>query len=410
MAFAPRVFFVNRYFFPDQSATSQILTDLCQSLAVDGRPVHVVCSRQRIDEPAAGLPAEEVVQGIHVHRVWTSRFGRGRLAGRLCDYLSFYVSAAFGLLRLVRRGDVIVAKTDPPMISVVTATVALLRGAVAVNWLQDLFPEVAAAAGIAVAKGPAGAGLRHLRNWSLRRAAVNVVIGRRMAALLQAEGIARESVRIVQNWSDGAQIRPVAASGHRLRREWQLEGRFVAAYSGNLGRVHDFDTILGAARRLREDRRIVFLIIGSGQQRAALAEVVRAQGLDNVRFLPPQPRELLEQTLTLPDLHFVTLKPAMEGLVVPSKFYGVAAAGRATLFIGALDGEVARLVADHDCGRSIAPGDDAALAALLQRWCEDPAEVERLGRNARSAFEREFDRPVQQDRWRVILDEIAVRR
>ena len=138
-----QVLFVNRYFHPDHSATSQMLTDLATDLCQAGMDITVITGRQLIDKPRARLPVHEQVDGVEVHRVWSTCFGRATLPGRGMDYLSFYLGAGWRLVRLCRFGDVVVAETDPPLISVVAGLVAKLRGAHLVNWLHDLFPEVA---------------------------------------------------------------------------------------------------------------------------------------------------------------------------------------------------------------------------------------------------------------------------
>src|SRR5882762_1434401 len=158
-----KIVFVNRFFFPDQSATSQILTDLAFYLAGSGHDVHVVTSRQRYEEPRASLPSAEVVKGVKIHRIWTSRFGRDKLLGRTADYLSFYLSAGWRLLHLAARDDTLVAKTDPPLISIVAAVVARLRGARLVNWVQDVFPETAMALGVTGMRGWLGSVLQRMR-------------------------------------------------------------------------------------------------------------------------------------------------------------------------------------------------------------------------------------------------------
>jgi hypothetical protein len=181
------------------------------------------------------------VRGVRVHRVWTTAYGRGSLAGRAIDYASFYLFAFLALAKVLGRDDIVVAKTDPPLISVVAALAAWLRGARLVNWLQDVFPETAARSGMGLLSGPLGAIPRIKRDWSLRRAAVNVVLGERMAAEV-GRLVPGARLRVVPNWADGAAIRPMAAGASALRREWGLEGKFVVGYSGNLGRVHDCDT------------------------------------------------------------------------------------------------------------------------------------------------------------------------
>src|SRR3954447_26965913 len=142
---ARRVLFVNRFFHPDHSATSQMLSDLSFHLAERGWRVEVVTSRQRYDAADAKLPPREIVRGVEVQRVWSTRFGRAFLPGRAVDYATFYISAFFTLLRRAGRDTTIVALTDPPLISVVAALAAKLRHATLVNWTQDLFPEVAEA-------------------------------------------------------------------------------------------------------------------------------------------------------------------------------------------------------------------------------------------------------------------------
>src|SRR5215470_9601480 len=135
------MFFANRYFHPDHSATSQLLSDLAFALAAEGRAVAVVTSRQRYDAPRDTLAPRQSIDGVEIYRVWTSRFGRSNLFGRAIDSATFYLSASWCLWRLVRRGDVVIAKTDPPMLSVIAGPLCRRRGARIVNWLQDIFPE-----------------------------------------------------------------------------------------------------------------------------------------------------------------------------------------------------------------------------------------------------------------------------
>src|SRR6266436_4783290 len=166
-----RVIFMNRFFFPDHSATSQILSDLAFHLAGCGIDVHVVTSQQRYHDPHAHLPEAESIDGVGIHRISTTRFGRSALIGRGFDYLSFYAAAFRSVLAWAKPGDVLVAKTDPPLLSVAAMQAAKRRGLLLVNWLQDLYPEVAMALGVPVVKGPLGRAFLELRDAALRAAA-----------------------------------------------------------------------------------------------------------------------------------------------------------------------------------------------------------------------------------------------
>ena len=177
-----RLIFINRFFFPDHSATSQILSDLAFHLAGTGREVHVITGSQVYDDPRASLPAHEIIRGVGVHRVLSTRFGRAGLLGRAVDYGSFYLSAWHSLAGLARRDDIIVAETDPPLISVVAMAAARRSDARLVNWLQDVYPEVAVELGVPFVRGPVAAALAALRTRSLQQAAANVVVGDLMGA------------------------------------------------------------------------------------------------------------------------------------------------------------------------------------------------------------------------------------
>lgn len=397
-----KLVFVNRYFYPDHAATSQLLTDLALDLAGRGADVRVVTGRQRYDDPAARLASHERVKGVQVWRVPTTRFGRGRLAGRALDYLSFYLSAGYRLWRQVRRGDMIVAKTDPPLISVVAAAVARLRGATLVNWLQDLFPEVAGALEVKGAGGGIAKRLKALRNRSLNRAVCNVVLGELMARRLVDEGVDPGRIRIIANWT-ADDVVPVPRDGSPLRRAWGLEDKFVIAYSGNLGRAHEFDTILEAAERLWEEKDVVFLFIGGGARVEDVKRRVATAQLNNVLFKPYQPRERLSESLSCADVHLVTLRPALEGLIVPSKAYGALAAGRPVVYIGDPKGEIPNLLARRRCGYTVAIGDSYGLASRLRGLSRDPALAQRLGSNGRDAYQQGFRQALALEAWAQVL-------
>jgi glycosyltransferase involved in cell wall biosynthesis len=392
-----KIVFFNRFFPPDASATSQILSDLAFHLAETGTEVHVVTSRI----PGAHSFFEQV-KGVSVHRVSDAMPGPHGLAHKARAYVRYYAGARRAAKSLVAAGDTVVLKTDPPMLSSVITTLAVARGARVVVWLQDLFPEVAQKYRIPGMRGPVGALLRRIRNHSLARAESVVVIGDEMARLVSAfEPTAR--VHVIHNWADGRSVYPVNTMNVSLRKEWNLEGKFVVGYSGNLGRVHEFETILSAALQLRECDDIVFLIIGRGPRLAAVREAVACAGLRNVRFHLPQERGVLAQSLGIANVHLSVLRPEFEGLVHPSKLYGILAAGRPTIFIGSLEGETARILQRHECGVSVASGDGKALAASIIRLRDEPGLAAAMGQRARSSFEAAYDMPIALDKWARLL-------
>ena len=386
-----RVILLNRFFYPDHSPTSELLSDLAFALAERGFEVSVITSRQLYDAAKADLAKRDTVRGVNVERAWTSKRGRARLMGRGVDYLTYYAAAAWHVLRLAKRGDVIVAKTDPPLLSVVLAPVARLKGAHLVNWLQDVFPEVAEKLNIGGFPGRLLArALTPIRNWSLKSATMNVVVGDGMAAHLEAQGIPRKQITVINNWADASLIQPQKES--ELRKEWLPPGRFVVCYAGNLGRAHDVKTIL-SAMTLLQDRavasptdpaaKIIFLFVGGGAKRVQLEREAMRRALTNFRVRPYQPKERLAETLNVGDVHLVSLDPRLEGLIVPSKFFGIAAAGRPTIFVGSPIGEIARTIAHHGCGYTVSPGDGQALVGRILELSSNRKLCAEMGERAR---------------------------
>src|SRR6266849_4632252 len=367
-----RVIFLNRFFFPDHSATSQLLSDLAFHLAAAGNDTHVITSRQLYDEPDAQLPSNETVRDVHIHRVATTSFGRSTLWGRGIDYVTYYFSTSRSLFALARRDDTVVAMTDPPLISIFAMHVARRRNAWLVNWLQDIYPETAIQLNVPLVKSSIGRGIAALRDRSLRAARINVVVGQRMVRQVLSHKVSPNRVHVIPNWTDDEDILPVPHASNPLRRRWGLEGKFVVGYSGNLGRAHEFDTILTASERLKNHPRIVFVCVGGGNSFDDLSRRVEERGLHRTfRFFPYQDRSILKYSLGVADVHWISLKPQLEGLIVPSKFYGVAAAGRAVISISANDGEIAQLVEQNGCGIVIEPGDAKGLANALIELSSD---------------------------------------
>lgn len=397
-----KTIFVNRYFYPDFSATSQLLSDLAFDLASRGQNIHVITGCQLYGDPRATLLNEESIRGVHVHRVRTSRFGRARLLGRMIDYLTFYLGATWQLLRLIQPGDVVVAKTDPPMMSVCAAWAVTLKRGVLVNWVQDLFPEVATSMDVYGVRFAAPM-LKRLRNQSLRLGRSNVVLGEIMANRLRDEGIPSDQITIIANWADGDTIQPIVKQDNPLVREWRLDGKFVLGYSGNMGHVHEFKTMIDAAEKLKAANDIAFVFIGDGIARQWVVSESARRGLNNVQFHPYQSHDRLRWSLSVPDVHFVSLRPTLEGLIVPSKFYGIAAAGRPIIHIGDPEGEIARILQREQCGWSFCVGEVDALVTCILRLSYKEQEVLDAGVCARRAFDRHYSRAHALDSWHVLL-------
>ncbi|MBN9046604.1 MAG: glycosyltransferase family 4 protein [Rhizobiales bacterium] len=402
-----RVVLANRYFYPDQSATSRMVTSLALTLAREGVETTVLASRSYHDRRKETLPARETIEGIDVHRIRTSGFGRGRLAGRAIDYATFHLSAAAWFAANARKDDICVVCTDPPLLSVSAALPVRLRRAKLVNWVMDLFPETAMELGLVRSDTASGRLALALRNWSMRRSALTICPIDRMARYLSTKGVAAEKLSVVHHWADRDEIAPVVPAGNPLRRAWGLGGKFVIGYSGNFGRAHEFQTVLDAAERLKHRKSIVFLMIGEGQQHAFVESEVRRRGLSNVMMKPFQPADQLSESLGAANVHLVSLKPELEHCIVPSKFYGVLAAARPTIFIGDPDGEIGSVVRDFRCGTALRPGDTSALVDAILHMKRSLMARTTMGNNARYLMETAYAREYGTAVWQAAIGRLG---
>ena len=396
-----RVVFLNRFYWPDEAATAQLLTDLAEGLAARGRPVAVITSHDGNPDTAR----RETRHGVRVIRVNATRWGRRRMIGKVADHLTFAWALRRALRAEVSAGDWIVAMTDPPALSAIAAEAARRNGACVIHWLQDLHPE------IALALWPNPLLARLCRPWIRRRNAAwrtstaCVAISRDMAAMVREKSVPARQVRVIQNWAPGGDsMAPVAPERNGLRQQWGLEGKFVAAYSGNLGRVHIFQPLLAAAALLRDEPAIVFLFVGTGPHRKTLEQQARKQGLANVRFQPAQPQTRLAESLSVADVHLVTLRPGCEPLVYPSKLYGIAAVARPLIYVGPLDCELARTIREAEFGIAVAVDDPAALAKAIRSLQADPARRALMGSAAARWAHGTGGRAAAVSQWNDLLD------
>lgn len=386
-----KIIFVNRVFWPSEAATAQLLTDLAVGLGARGWDVHVIAGGEA---PPSGAPAS-----VTIHRTG------GEPAGRLGRYSQFLLAARRELAALVAPGDVVVLKTDPPLLAVAATRLARARGARVVQWIQDTYPEVVwrhLGAWAAPLLWP----LQLARNAAWRASDACVVLSDDMLEAVHAAGVPRERSLISNNWAPRELETPATAEQiAAVRAEWHVGDGFVVAYSGNFGRVHEMDTLLAAALQLRDEPSIHFVLSGSGARWQEVADFVARHALANVRLLPPQPRARLAATLAAADAHFVTLRPGFERCVFPSKLAGIFAAGRAVIFVGAPDSQCATLA--RRAGRAFAPGEAAEVARAIRAWRADRNAMARLHEAARAEFANGFAFGTRLAEWERLLGSLA---
>ena len=381
-----RILLLNQFFWPDCAATGQLLTDVTRELAAQGCSVTVITgSSSYANGNGTEPPPVTILRAPNLPFQRTTR-------GRLCSYFTFLAAAAWHGIR-TKKPDAILTLTTPPGLSVLGALLAKVHGARHYLWEMDVYPDVAVALGVLRPNSLLARALTLVLDTPRRHAAGVIALGHCMAERLTARATPVAKISVAENWADGVKIRPASFP----------DGPLTVLYSGNLGLVHDAETIRATMVRLRNDDRFRFVFAGGGSSRTELEGYCRKNGLERVSFQPYCDLVELGRSLSRAHIGLVTQKAETLGCVVPSKTYGIMAAGRPVLFIGPAEATPARIIAQFRCGWQVELGDVDGLIALLDLLAAHPEEVRTAGTRARTAFEEHYDLPLGVSRICEIL-------
>jgi glycosyltransferase involved in cell wall biosynthesis len=401
-----RLLFINQYYWPDEASTAQHLADLAAALATQGYECHVLCSRGSYQSRSQRPPAHEVHDGVHIHRIWATSLGRRGTWSRMTDYLSFYVGALIRVL-LLPRFDLVVTLTTPPLIGMVGVLLRRLRRSRHVVWSMDVHPD----ASLALQRMSSTSLFGRLMDWVsrlvYRQADRVVVLGPYMADRVALKNVPPDHITTIPVWSRRDEVYPIPRGANQLRRSLGLGPTFVAMYSGNMGLAHSFDEILEAARRLRDRRDIVFLLVGGGPRQGEIKAAIESEGLDNIRLFDSFPRGSLHVSLSLADVHLISMRAEMTGIVVPGKLYGAMAAGRPAVFIGPEHCETADTIRSAGCGTTVKNGDATGVVEALEFLSTNPGASRRMGEKARSAFVAHYEQKLCCSHWSRLVSELV---
>lgn len=396
-----KILLLNQYYPPDTSATAKMAALVAGKLAERHR-VTVLCGRPSYDpmerHPFYLLRREER-GGVAVERVGSAAYARFRMRRRVANYLSYLALAVPRALAV--GADLVLAMTDPPVVGIAAAAVARLGHRPFVYNIRDLYPDMAVGGGI-VRPGAGVACWERLHRWALRQAARVIVLGEDMRERIVAKGVDPARVAVVR---DGVPIpQNLSPPDHPVAREVRCGFPFVLLHAGNLGFYGAWETLLAAARELEPDG-VGLVFVGEGAQREKLETAAR--GYATVRFLPFRPPEQVPQVMAAGDLQVVTVRRGLEGVVVPSKLYGILAAGQPVLAVAPEESDVARIVRRTGCGVVADPDRPGEIAAVVRGLLQRRGELAEMGRRAREAA-GEFEREKHLARFLEVVEEAAV--
>lgn len=358
----PSILLINRLYPPERGATGRMAQDLAQALEKNGWRVSILATEDKKSVQNKG--------NITVHKIKGAK--KPKTACGCVLNLGRLLWAGLSM----PKHDVVISMTDPQMLVIVGGMIAQFKSAAHVHWAQDIYPDLLPVLGV---KLP-----RWLYNFLHKKSvrAMNkcdqvVVIGRCMAQHLKHHGVLQDKINLIANWADFEVVAPSGKTVTNLKNPLPAgvakkpeemfrndSPKFRVLYAGNIGRAHTMQAVMDAASLLAENTDIEFVFVGDQDGHSKLAAERTRRGLENIKFMPYQPIEKLRNIMESGDIHLVTMRQSVKGMIVPCKFYSGLTVGRPTIFIGPSGCEIAEVLRDYDAGISINPKDINAAQAL----------------------------------------------
>ena len=396
---SPHIIFLNRCFPPEVGATGKILSQIASRLGKDflitllvGRP-----ALRPEDRSKYCLLHREKRDGFCIERLGSTSFEHKKMRGRICNYFTYGCLALWRVLTIRPSPEVIVAMTDPPLMCVIGALGARFRGSHFVYSIQDLHPDMALAANIVRDRWWVKLWAL-IHTWAMSKAELVSVLGEDMRGRVLDKGIPPERVVVLRHGAEPAD-RPTSLD-HQLIKDIRADYPFVVLYSGNIGFAGAWEAIVESAMLLAGTG-IRFVFIGEGTQKTKLVEL--SKELPHVEMLPYQSQEGFSSVLKAGDLHIVTIKSGLEGLVVPSKVYPLLAAGCPVLAIASESSDVVQLIKKYQFGLQADPQDILSIKAAILYAKEHSERLAAMGQNSRIASMEFSNEKMADEVSRVLL-------
>lgn len=382
-----KVLLLNQCFWPDPVATAQQLSGLARALAERGHEVTVICGRRGYDDPELRFSRRERWQEIEIIRLPSIGLGKSSRWRRALNFASFSAAAAWRLL-VTRPQDTVIAMTSPPLISWLASLFTRAKSGRMIFWVMDLNPDEAIAAGWLKQHSLPARLLAALLKSSMQHAEKILVLDRFMKERIAAKGIPEEKIEVIPPARD-ASISYDEKGREAFRLRHGLADKFVVMYAGNHSPCHPLDSLLEAARTLRQREEIAFVFVGGGSEQSKVKKFAGANQLQNIRCLPYQTQAELSAVLSAADLHMLVMGEAFRGIVHPSKIYNILAIGSPFLYIGPPDSHVAEIISNLPDQRQADVAGHGQPVEVVRFICER-AESFLLNRSSAVRFASDF--------------------
>jgi colanic acid biosynthesis glycosyl transferase WcaI len=387
-----KVWVISELYYPEDTSTGYFITKIAEGLGVNF-DVHVLSSQPTYSARGVRAPKFEKLNGVQIYRCSSTTLNKDNLLFKVINFFTISASIFLQALLRIRKSDLVLVVTNPPLLPFLIQVACLLRRARMVLLIHDVYPDVMVLAGFFSRNAVPAKIMEKITSKLYNNSEKIITLGRDMRALVtkkMATNPHTEKVIVITNWGDVDQIKPSNKQGNFLLEQLGLKNKFVVQYSGNIGRTHSLGTILETAKTLQNDRDIHFLIIGTGaRQKWAQAEAIKNR-LENVTFLPYIPRNELSISLNACDIAVISFITNMEGVSVPSRMYNIMAAGKPIIAAADLASELGMVVSEERIGWVVTPESPDELRKAIMEAYHNRESLTEMGFRARTCVERKY--------------------
>jgi glycosyltransferase involved in cell wall biosynthesis len=378
-------------FYPDFVATGELMYELALKLVESNMFEVSIITTQPSFVKKESLPKRETINGIDINRLFSFKFDKNQLKGKVFNSFSFFFSVMHHL-NFSKKVDWLLIPTSPPLLPLLGAYTKILKGQKYIFLMHDVYPEIAAKLGYIKKDGIIYKMWDILTGFALKKADKIIVLSDDMKdGLLKWLPVLDETqIDVIHNWANENLMKIIPTEENPFLDQFKLRDKFIVEYSGNIGQLHEFDTLLHSAKALQNEKDILFLFIGEGAKKHCIKEYIENNNLDNIMILPYQKREDLAYSLGMADIHVLSLQEQYNHLAAPSKLYGILASGKPVIFIGSQKCYIARILEKNHCGFQVDINDSEKLIHIIKEIKNNTGLFNELSQNSRKTFEENY--------------------
>jgi glycosyltransferase involved in cell wall biosynthesis len=399
------IIFFSQLYYPDITTTAMIMRDLTEDLALYGLNIKVICAQPTYLNKKK-CSKKEVHRQVSIRRVWTLLCNKDNILGRILNGMSCFFSMLIKVF-LTKKNDLLVFNTNPALLPLLGTIGTKLRSQRYVILIHDLWPELPAHIGMIRKGGLLFKIIDFINKLSITNASGIIVLSNKMRELiLNKVPKKEEEIHVIHNWANANRIFPIHRDNNNLIDKFGLRNKRVVMYSGNLGRYQPLEVMIAAANELKHRKDINFVFAGNGGKKERIQMMAASMGLKNVLFIPFQPLDRLAESLSMADVSLIGIYPKNEGVIMPSKLYGLLAVGRPIICVSDPASEVVEILENSGAGLHSAIDAPKELAQKIVKLIDNPKIASKMGLNGRNYFLEHYERKNLTKQWEEVLNKV----